>query len=338
MSAPRLIAGLITLLLPLALTDCGRAVTAPALAQSARSAPEGSYAVGVRTFTLGRGTARPLSVTVWYPADGEPVLPAAAASTAAPGRAPTCPAPTGGASTVGVAPAPQPKRDAAMAPGRFPVVLYSHGLYSLPELHAPLTSRWAAAGFVVAAPTYPHTNRRTKHFSRADIANQPGDAWRVIQYLLRLNAVPGDAFAGHLDATHVGAAGHSAGGYTTAGLFSAGHSERLRAGIIIAGAGMKGAFAGPPATMLFVHGSADQTVPRSRARAAYDQLNWPKAFLTLARQGHGEYLSPGRAGFEQVLRTTTDFLRWQLYGDTAAHERIPDDARCPGLTELVTQL
>ena len=85
---------------------------------SARRAPEGSYAVGVRTLTLDPALGAPLPVTIWYPASTDQV-----------------------------------------AAGRFPVVIYSHGLGSRPELHAGLTTRWAAAGFVVAAPAYPHTRR-----------------------------------------------------------------------------------------------------------------------------------------------------------------------------------
>ncbi|SCF11496.1 Platelet-activating factor acetylhydrolase, isoform II [Micromonospora mirobrigensis] len=85
------------------------------------------------------------------------------------------------------------------AAGRFPVIVYSHGLRSLPELHAPLTTRWAAAGFVVAAPTYPRTNLRASHFTRADVRNQPADGWRVIRYLVRLDAGRDDPLAGHLD-------------------------------------------------------------------------------------------------------------------------------------------
>jgi dienelactone hydrolase len=309
---------MIALLVPIALTDCGRAVTAPALAQAVRSAPEGSYAVGVRTLTLGRGTARPLPVTIWYPADGRP---SSAASFA--------PAATSGA---------RPQRNVPVANGRFPLVLFSHGLYSLPELHAQLTTRWAAAGFVVAAPTYPHTNRRATHFSRADVRNQPADAWRVIQQVLRLDAVGGDPFAGHLDGTRVAAAGHSAGGFTTAGLFTSGHSDQLRAGIIIAGGDMPGAFAGPPAALLFVHGGRDPTVSSVKARTTYDRLGWPKAFLTLVGQGHSEYLNPGRPGFEQSVRTMTDFLRWTLYGDGAARRRLAADAAGPGITQYASQL
>jgi dienelactone hydrolase len=113
-----------------------------------------------------------------------------------------------------------------VAAGRFPLMLYSHGL------------------------------RR-----------QPGDAWQVIRQIVRLDRVRGDLFAGHLDVTRIAAAGHSAGGFATAGMFTAGHSERLRAGIVIAGGGMAGAFAGPAAALLFVHGEADPTVPLATGHA-----------------------------------------------------------------------
>lgn len=293
MGVKRLVAVLMTALL----AGCGPATAAPgATAPPARPAPEGAYAVGVRTFTVDPSSARPLPVTVWYPAD-----------------------------------------DNGVAAGRFPVVVYSHGLDSLPELHAGLTARWAAAGFVVAAPAYPHTRRGTPRFSRADVRRQPADGWRLIRHLVRLDARGGDPLAGHLDVTRFAAAGHSAGGFTTSGMFTSGRSERLRAGIVIAGGGMAGSFAGPAAPLLFVHGTADPIVPASVGRAAYHRTTGPAAFLSLLGQGHGEYLTPGRPGFDQVLATTTDFLRRTLYGDPAAGRRLPGDARSPGVTAYETR-
>ncbi|MFF5175492.1 alpha/beta hydrolase family protein [Micromonospora sp. NPDC000089] len=231
-----------------------------------------------------------------------------------------------------------PTAHGRVAPGRFPVVVYSHGLRSLPALHAALTGRWAAAGLVVAAPTYPHTNLRSRRFDRADVRNQPADGWRVIRYLVRLDARAGDPLAGHLDTTRFAAAGHSAGGFTTAGMFTSGHSPRLRAGIVIAGGGLAGAFAGPSAPMLFVHGTADPVVPASVGRAAFARATGPAAFLSVLGQGHGEYLTPGRPGFDPVLATTTDFLRWTLYDDREAGRRLPADARAPGVTTLDDRL
>ncbi|MEH1100229.1 alpha/beta hydrolase family protein [Micromonospora sp. CPCC 205561] len=225
-----------------------------------------------------------------------------------------------------------PTQGGAVAAGRFPVVLYSHGLHSLPELHAGLTARWAAAGFVVAAPAYPRTRRGAPRFDRADVRHQPADGWRVIRHLVRLDARPGDPLAGHLDVARVAAAGHSAGGFTTAGMFTSGRSGRLRAGIVIAGGGMAGGLAGPAAPLLFVHGTADRIVPVAVGRAAYHRTTGPAAFLRLLGQGHGEYLTPGLPGFDQVLATTTDFLRWTLYGDPDAGRRLPGDAHFPGVT------
>ncbi|RKN40011.1 alpha/beta hydrolase family protein [Micromonospora endolithica] len=282
----------------LLVTGCGPATAATGQPAPARVAPTGAYAVGVRTFTVDARSARPLPVTVWYPTRG----------------------------------------GAAVADGRFPVVLYSHGLHSLPESHAGLTTRWAAAGFVVAAPAYPHTRRGAARFSRADVRHQPADAWRVIRHLVRLDARGADPLAGHLDVGRMAAAGHSAGGFTTAGMFTSGRSARLRAGIVLAGGGMAGSFAGPAAPVLFVHGTDDRIVPPSVGRAGYDRTTGPAAFLSVLGQGHGEYLIPGRRGFDPVLATTVDFLRWTLYGDPAAARRLPDSARSPGVTRYESRL
>lgn len=319
----RLVAVLMTALL----AGCGPATAATGGAPPpVRHAPLGAYAVGVRQLTVDPTGPRPLPVTIWYPAAGGPSGPTLRLLQL--GASDTAPRPGAVAAT----------SDAPVAAGRFPVVIYSHGLRSLPELHAPLTIRWAAAGFVVAAPTYPRTNLRTPAFTRADVRNQPADGWRLIRHLVRLDARRADPLAGHLDVDRIAAAGHSAGGFTTAGMFTTGHSARLRSGIVIAGGGLAGSFAGPPAPLLFVHGAADPIVPESVGRAAYARTSGPAAFLSLPGQGHGEYLTPGRPGFAQVLATTTDFLRWTLYDDLAALRRLPADAALPGVTTLITRL
>lgn len=319
----RLVAVLMTALL----AGCGPATAATGGAPPpVRHAPLGAYAVGVRQLTVDPTGPRPLPVTIWYPAAGGPPGPTLRLLQL--GASDTAPRPGAVAAT----------SDAPVAAGRFPVVIYSHGLRSLPELHAPLTTRWAAAGFVVAAPTYPRTNLRTPAFTRADVRNQPADGWRLIRHLVRLDARRADPLAGHLDVDRIAAAGHSAGGFTTAGMFTSGHSARLRSGIVIAGGGLAGSFAGPPAPLLFVHGAADPIVPESVGRAAYARTSGPAAFLSLPGQGHGEYLTPGRPGFAQVLATTTDFLRWTLYDDLAALRRLPADAALPGVTTLITRL
>ncbi|MEU7715000.1 alpha/beta hydrolase [Micromonospora chalcea] len=386
MRGQRLVAALMTALL----AGCGQAVaTTDPVPAGVRPAPERQYAVGVRQFTLDPDGARPLPVTVWYPADlptqatpsastdpaGQaratartlattgPAAPAHAPAQTSATTGPAAPAHTtaqtlattpdrttapGSAALPGSAPSPGPaatstgpasrtpgtgtldgprvRPGAPFAAGRFPVVLYSHGLRSLPTLHAALTSRWAAAGFVVVAPTYPRTNLRARHYTRDDVRNQPADAWRLVRHLVRLGARPGDPLGAHLAVDRFAAAGHSAGGHTSLGMFASGQPSPLRAGIVIAGGRMVAGFSRPLAPMLFVHGSADRIVPESIGRAAYARCLGPAAFLSLRGQGHGEYLTPGRSGFAQVLATTTDFLRWTLYADRAALRRLPADA------------
>jgi dienelactone hydrolase len=279
-----------------AVAGCGSAVTG--------SMPvDGSYPVGVRTLYLSRGVDRPLPTTVWYPAAG----------VAVPDDEPGAPV-----------------RGALVAPGRFPIVLFSHGLDSRPEHHVALTVRWAAAGFVVVAPAYPHTKLGAARFDRADVRQQPADAWHVLRAVGALDRTLGDPFAGHLDASLVAAVGHSAGGYTTAGLLTAGHSAVLRGAVVIAG-GTRHRFGGRPVPVLFVHGSADRVVPVSAGWFAYRQVPWPRAFLAVVGRGHGEYLVPGQPGFAQVVPTITDFLRWTLYNDTTARDRLAL-ADVPGVT------
>jgi dienelactone hydrolase len=275
--------------------------SAPPAVVQALQTPAQPFAVGSRQLALSRGSDRPLPTTLWYPA-------------------------TGTAVPAGV------KAGAAPAVGRFPVVLLSHGLQSLPSDLAAFGVRWAAAGFVVAAPAFPHTHRGTGSFDVNDMVNQPADGSFVITQVLALDATAGDPLAGHLNSGEVAATGHSAGGYTTTGMLTDGRDGRLRAAIVLSGGQMGGAYTGSPAPVLFMHGDADPTVPYSSGRAAYNALSWPKAFQTLIGGDHNSYLFAGGRGFDQVAATTTDFLRRTLYGDTAAQGRLAADATAAGVS------
>ncbi|HET9518903.1 MAG TPA: alpha/beta hydrolase [Actinoplanes sp.] len=277
---------------PAALTTGGVGAAAQ-LSPPQSAAPANAFPVGVRSVTFTRA-GRQLPTTVWYPArDG--VVGAVA------------------------------RRAVPAAVGRFPLVVFSHGLSGVPQRYAGLAQAWAAAGFVVAAPLYPHTSGRTKRFVRGDINNQPADAWHVIDRLRKLTMLPGDVLSGRLDADRVAAVGHSAGGFTTSGMFTPGHDARLVAGVIIAGWLAPGAFAGPPTNLLFLHGERDGVVPVAASRLAYDHVPaaWPKSFRILHGSWHSEYLKPGGPGFPTVCQITTDFLRWNLYGDDSAFRRLP---------------
>jgi dienelactone hydrolase len=250
------------------------------------------YAVGLRILHLTRGPVRPLPTLVFYPA------------------APWTPSGSG-------RPADQP------AAGRFPLVVFSHGLKGSPERYQAALTGWAAAGFVVVAPNFPHTSQFAPDFRRSDIARQPADVRYVLESVRRLATTPGDPLSGHIDTTRMAAIGHSAGGYTTMGLFTAGHDPALKAAVIMAGWLPPMPFAGPPATMLFLQGTADPIVPVARSRQAFDRVPWPKSYLLLRHNSHATYLQPGQAGYHLMESTVTNFLRWTLNGDRTARAALP---------------
>ena len=225
-----------------------------------------------------------------------------------------------------------PAVDGAPASGRFPVMLFSHGLHSAPSDFADMLRTWARAGFVIAAPAYPHTSRDAEDFDSGDLVNQPADASSVLDQLLALR---GDPVGAMLDPDRLAAGGHSGGGITTDGLFSAQRDERLKAGIVISGTDFQGTpFTGPAAAMLFVHGTEDDSVAYRAGRTVFRAVPWSRAMLTITDGGH----DIDGASFDTITGTATEFLRWALYGDEAAKGRIRSAAALDGVATLDDQL
>ena len=206
--------------------------------------------------------------------------------------------------------------------GPFPVIVFSHGLTSEPSAYRELLESWARAGFVVAAPAFPHTSYGVADFDVLDLVNQPADASYVLSQVLARGRKAGDSLEGRLDPVMVAAAGHSGGGITTIGMLSGNRDDRLRAAVVLSGRQVLPVpFAGPELPVLFVHGKLDKTVRYADGLAAYRAVPWPKAMLALPLGGH---LPASGGDFAQVAAATTDFWRWSLYGDPAAKQRLAD--------------
>ncbi|MBB4696983.1 alpha/beta hydrolase [Paractinoplanes abujensis] len=287
-------------------------------------------------------TAEPEPAASLPPVAGSPAAPPAASSAppAASPAPPAAPIPAGTAPARSFAVetrtlklrrgAGRPLTTTVWAPrgdGPFPLILFSHGLGGRPADYRELLTAWARAGFVVAAPAYPFTSRSAEQFNVLDVLNQPADASYVITQTLA--AVPG------ADGERVAAAGHSAGGVTTIGLFSNARDDRLRAGVVLAGRQvLPQPFTGPSAPLLFVHGRKDATVAYSEGRAAFDAVQWPKAFVSVTEGGH----TVGGRALGIVATTSTDFWRWTLYGDDSARERLKGDATRGGTATYIDDL
>ncbi|WP_026930788.1 alpha/beta hydrolase family protein [Glycomyces tenuis] len=263
-----------------------------------QTAPTEPFGIGVRQYEWNRGDRR-LVTRVFYPSTGEPT---------------------------GV-----PVDDAPIADGPFPVVEWSHGLGGNPGSYAPHILPLAEAGFIVPAPVFPTTSTGTE----GDIGdvyngNQSMDVSEVITRTLALNESDA-AFAGRIDtAAGVGVAGHSLGGMTTHGLLTAWPDDRVVAAIPFACVDMGDPAPQVSAKVLFVHGDQDPICDYALARQAYDELPPVKAFMTHTGVGHDEFIWDGPT-YDQAVATSLDWMRWSLYGDTAARDRLPEDASGEGI-------
>lgn len=213
------------------------------------------------------------------------------------------------------------------AAGPFPVVVFGHGFGGAPTAYSALLKRWAAAGFVVAAPAFPSTSWGVAKPDLLDVVNQPADVGAVLSGLTSLASA--DSLRKIIDPSRAAVAGHSAGAITALGVFTDDGPEkrdkRFSAGIVLAGnsIGVGTTFSGTPAPLLFVHAAGDPVVPYWTGLGAYDAVPWPRAMLKLTGQEHtAPYLSKSDKQFAVVAGATVDFLRWSLYDDPAARARL----------------
>jgi dienelactone hydrolase len=200
--------------------------------------------------------------------------------------------------TPNAAPAPPP------AGHLYPLILFSHGLQASGNYFVSLISRWASAGYVVAAPEYPLTNMAAISMYNinledafADVKNQSADARFVINEVLKSDSLQrrprARLLGGIVDPESIGAAGHSVGGTTTYGL-AHGHlfSGNPRIGAAVAMSACAG-FVGnranyfqQPVPVLIVHGDQDQTVPIKFSLQAFAAAKQPKFGFTFMGAGH----------------------------------------------------
>jgi dipeptidyl aminopeptidase/acylaminoacyl peptidase len=244
---------------------------------------------------------RTLPTQVYYPADRDPTLdPAEGAPPAKSGRP-------------------------------FPLVVFAHGdTVSPPAAYATLRQTWAAAGYVVAAPTFPLSST-TLPGGGADFVNQPADVSFVIGQLLALSAAPDGPYAGLIDPERIAVAGHSLGAMTALALTanSCCTDARIKAAVILAGAEQrfpKGSyFTGPShVPTMVVHGDADTGVPIAEGQRVFADAAPPKVMLTVLMGDHSEpYFGDRRSSQARLVAATTlDFLDRYVKGRPDGLDRL----------------
>ncbi|WP_246002364.1 carbohydrate-binding protein [Allorhizocola rhizosphaerae] len=215
-------------------------------------------------------------------------------------------------------PGGNPITNAPVASGVFPICEYTHGSGASPQRALAHIRPLAAAGFIVPAPVFTNASIGDTYNG-----NLPRDVSEAITRTIALNT-GSDPLAGHINTAAVGVSGYSMGGMTTHALLTAYPDSRIKAAVPISCVDMGTPSSMVKANVMFIHGDRDATCPYSSARQAYSELPPTKAFLTFIGADHSG-TSWGTTN-TVAIRTWLDWMRWSLYGDLAARDRLPADA------------
>jgi dienelactone hydrolase len=224
-------------------------------------------------------------------------------------------------------------------PGTYPLVVFAHGYAVTPDFYAPMLERWAAAGYVVVAPTYPILSGIPGGASHTDYEQTFADTSFVITGVLGLGT--DDQVGARVDRDRVAVTGHSDGEVIAfgVGFLECCRDPRVRSVIAMAG-NLENANnphvreTGTP--ILHVMETGDEYDPYP-ASIAWDRANLtaPRWSLTLLGATHvPPYQVPGNAHFELLERVVVDFLDGTLKGHPERLDRI--DATIAASPSLAT--
>jgi alpha-beta hydrolase superfamily lysophospholipase len=247
---------------------------APPTTLDERPTPDGPFAVGRRdevfvdtsrpTKQNQEAPARPsrtLPTIVLYPAAGAPV------EQEVPGAAPL------------------------VDEGPFPLVVFAHGFTGNAPAYVPSMRHWAAAGYVVAAPTFPLTSAGAAGgLNVTDYVEQPADVRYVLDSVLAL-AADGGPLAGMVDEEHVAVGGHSLGAVTTVALAFNDCCQDPRIDAVFPVSAATWDFDGRPderrdLPVLLIHGTADDTLAYAGSVDLYRRVTPPKFLVELVNGPH----------------------------------------------------
>jgi dienelactone hydrolase len=218
--------------------------------------------------------------------------------------------------------------------------VFAHGFQIGPGPYASFCQALAAAGYVVAAPSFPLTDAGAAgaNLDRGDLPNQAGDVSFVITSVAAANGA--GALQGKVDASRVGIVGHSDGADTAldTGYYPGRVDPRIKGVAALSPDAMTGpgGSVGASVPLLLQHGDRDSIVPYSNSKTVWGQVKAHRFFLTLTGADH---LPPvqGAAPWGPVLRAVTiDFLDRYVAGRANDDRAILDDGAEPGVSTIVT--
>lgn len=175
-------------------------------------------------------------------------------------------------------------RDEALsaAPGRFPVVIFSHGFGAYRYQSSFLTTHLASWGYIVAATDHPSRTLQAGLSFRFPADESPDEVRSLVDGLSALNEESEGEFGGKVDLDRVAITGHSAGARTSSTVLG---DPRFHGAILYAGAGREGDEAlGKP--LFVLGGDRDGIIPEESIRTFYDQAAPPARYAMIADAGH----------------------------------------------------
>ena len=187
-------------------------------------------------------------------------------------------------------------RDAAVADGPFPVVLFSHGYSGMRLQSTFLTAHLASWGMIVVSAD--HWSRDLYHVLSApvgDRASSIGELSEALDLVVASNTTAGDLLEGRVDESRVVAVGHSAGGGTIVGASLA--DDRIDGYVSLAsGVGVGGNTTTtaplqlPTQPSFFIAGALDGVISaESGTRASYDLVPGPSRLWIIDGVGHNGF-------------------------------------------------
>jgi dienelactone hydrolase len=205
-------------------------------------------------------------------------------------------------------------------PGPLPLVVFAHGWNVNPTNYEPLLDAWAAAGYLVAAPTFPDSANTLPGSPVSNYPEQARDVSFVITSLL-------GGRAGPVDPTRIAVAGHSDGATDVAllALHPSYADPRVRAYLSLSGeipSGLPGPWGTPtPGALLVAVGTRDQYGLLPRSRQVFEAAKVaPKVLLTVAGGDHMGIYTGSSPEAMAVRHETVRFLdvALQAQGVTSA--------------------
>ena len=186
-------------------------------------------------------------------------------------------------------------RDAAMADGTYPVVLFSHGYSGIRLQSTFLTSHLASWGMIVVSPD--HWSRDLYHVLSAPVGDRQSSITELLASLDLIsaqNTTAGSIFENHVDDSRVVAVGHSAGGGTVVG---AAFDDRVDGYVSLAsGVGISSTNSTtaplnlPNKPSFFIAGALDGVISAQEStKPSYEAVSGPSRLWIIDGVGHNGF-------------------------------------------------